>query len=230
MQKIKIVGGKMIKLINKIFNGKEYTLVDEYDDIIENEIIYHFISDDDDLFYIKVNNEYVNIADEQIMNQIKDKYCLFPLEIIFYKEKNFSFGAFRAFTNSTIERKLDDEERKEFFNVQIAKLKELGDIIDFEELRDRLMGVGAVYIWNEGSGKGIYHPTSKTICVPESKSFGNYINLHETIHKSTGFNPLKSSMTLAFFVEGGAESICEKLRGRKESYIDKLQTKNKRVS
>ena len=43
-------------LINKIFDNKDYTLVDNYD--FNNSVIYHFTNEDDDLFCYLVNNDY----------------------------------------------------------------------------------------------------------------------------------------------------------------------------
>lgn len=218
----------MINLINKVFNGKDYTLVDEYDDIIENNILYYFVSEDDDLFAVKVNDEYVIITDEQIIKLTKNKYGLFPPEVIFYKEREMWFGLFKILNGKiTIDRKLNDEEREAFFDTQVKKLKELGDIIDFGKLKDILMADGAVYIGTMPDVGGAYHCSSKTILVPESKSFGNYTNLHETIHKATAANIVEHIFTImpSILIEGGAESICEKLRGNKESSIKLLVTK-----
>ena len=117
----------MIELINKIFNCNEYTLVDEYDDIIEKEKIYHFSSDNADLFCIKENDEYKEIRDEKTINLIKESYYLFPLEVIFNKEKiNFAQSLLtRVIFGVKESKKLSDEEKKEFYNVQIEQLKSL---------------------------------------------------------------------------------------------------------
>lgn len=213
----------MITLINKDFNGKQYTLVDHYGDIVENELIYYFISDDDDFFCFKINDRYVIINDEQMINLIKNKYELFQPEIIFYIEHKI-LARLAALGMFKIHEKLNEEEREKFFDIHIKKLKELGEIIDFAELKNRLMKEGAIYLCD--SINPFYHLGSKSLFIHENKA--SYTNLHETIHKATAIGVFDFSFP-SFFTEGGAESICEKLKGKKQSNFINLRNKDGQI-
>ena len=205
----------MIQLINKTFNGEEYTLVDEYDDIIENQIVYHFSSDNDDLFCIKENDEYKEITDEKIIKLIKELYDLFSPEVIFYNRENKALLVLTKVLNGVEgAKKLNDKEREKFYDVQINKLKRLDIDLDFSKLKDRLMSEGNIYMCDELSAMtgGFFHPVTNSMFLYEGKSFDDSAFLHETIHKATG--PKHCGILPSFFVEGGAESIVQRAYGR----------------
>lgn len=220
----------MITLINKVFNDRQYTLVDKYDDIIENEIIYHFCSERDDLFCLKVKEEYEIITDEKIVNLVKEAYELFPLEIIFNREKQNSSILLLTKILQGIKgaRQLSSEEREKLYDVQIDALKKIGVNIDFSKLKDRLTKEGHIYMCDQLSNRdareGFFHPATNSIFLFETDSFGDRRILHETIHKATG--PRQCTILPSFLVEGGAESIVKKVYGSNNiSQIRSLKTK-----
>lgn len=218
----------MIELVNKVFNNKQYTLVDEYDDIIENEIVYHFSSETDDLFCIKANDKYKEITDEKTINLIKELYDLFPPEVIFNnREKKVILLLTEILNGVKGAKKLNNEEREEFYDIQIEQLKRLDIDIDFSKLKDRLMNEGNVYMCDglSGTDTGCFHPGTNSIFINENDSFEDPVFLHETIHKATG--PVQCMTLPSFFIEGGAVSIVEKVYGKKGiSKIDSLITKD----
>lgn len=79
--------------------------------------------------------------------------------------------------------------------------------------------------WLSGGELVFFHPVTNSIFIYESDSFENSTFLHETIHKAT--EPKYCKSLPSFFIEGGAESIIQKVYGRNElSKIDShLQTK-----
>lgn len=207
-----MIGEKMIELKSKDFNAEQYILVDEYDDIIENEIVYHFSTENNDLFCIKVNDEYKEIKDEKTIELIKKMYDLFPPEVIFNKRESIDEALLaKILFGANTSNKLSDEKREIFFEIQIEQLKKLDIDIDFSKLKDRLMNNGNVYMCEElrGDGSGFFHPATNSIFVSESDSYENSTFLHETIHKASG--PVAVITQPCFFIEGGTTSIVDKL-------------------
>ena len=62
-----------MELINKKINGKEYTLVEVYN---EKEDIYHFVCDDKEIFCFKKGEKYIVIKDKILLKKIRQKYGL----------------------------------------------------------------------------------------------------------------------------------------------------------
>ncbi len=218
-----------MQLENRIFNNIEYTLVDIYDWKPEKNI-YHFASDECDLFCEKIEDDYKVIENENLIKAIIDKYELKPPEVY------FAILPLKVVNLLGIKqiKKLTQGQKVYLVDEQIDKLSELNCNISKDELQERLKHVTACKAeWDSAKKEmaAFYHPGTNAMYFNENNIKTNEISskrtrLHETIHAITGpAAVLGYYFDKTGFIEGGTENIVEKLYGNKLSrfYSKNLQ-------
>lgn len=203
-------------LINKIFDNKDYTLVDNYD--FNNSVIYHFTNEDDDLFCYLVNNDYQKITDESLIESLKQEYYLYLPEYLF--KMRIPVQLVRIAGIKPLEE-ITGEERNIFINNQVEQLT---DILDQNTLFSRLNSLRLFTAdWNS-SVAAAYHPQTNTIFMASKEDmFSNKPRLkacclHETIHALSGRKAiLYTYYNKAGLIEGATESFVEKKYGFQNS-------------
>ena len=209
-----------MELVNRVFNGKQYTLVDIYDNYIEGKLIYHFMSENDELFFEKKDEKFELVKDEKFINDLKEFYGLNEPEIWF--SVNAVINTLLRLKNV---KKFDKDERKKIIDEQLEKLKEIDEPLDHELIKRRTSKLEiASAEFNIKDTRAFYHPANNSIYLDDKDINNNRIDskmtrLHEFIHAvsfSTSTNPLKFPTGL---LEGQTESIVTKLYSDKKSGI-----------
>lgn len=216
-----------MELENRIFNNIEYTLVDIYD-WESKKSIYHFASDESDLFCEKIEDDYKVIEDRKLVEAIIDRYSLKPPEVYF---SILPSQVVRILGVNQI-KKLTEVQKAYLISEQIDKLSELNCNISKDELQERLKHVTVCNAeWNsiKKDMDAFYHPATNAMYLKKNEIKGNEIGnkrirLHETIHAITGTSALLGYfLNKAGLIEGGTENIVEKLYGDK---LSKFYSKN----
>lgn len=213
-------------LENRVFNNIEYTLVDIYDWKLAKNI-YHFMSDESELFCEKIEDDYKVIEDKMIIDAIIDEYDLKPPELYF---SMLPSQVVRLLGIKQI-KKVSEVEKVDIISEQTDKLSEL-NCISKDELQGRLNKVNVCSAsWDDikGNCAAFYHPVTNSMYFKRENIETNEISskrtrLHETIHAITGtMAMLTSFLDKNGFIEGATENIVEKLYGNK---LSKFQSKN----
>lgn len=166
-----------MKIQNVIFNDIEYTLVDIYE--LDNNKIYHFLSDDDEFFCTKTaKGEYEVIKDKEKIERIKEENQLIVPDILFSNPIGKIIERLNKIENIT---PLDEETRA---NIIAEAQAQLGGIIDVGE---KLKGTNFYLAeLDNAGGEALYNPVSKSIFYQKSICTDTYnqkrIRLHEIIH------------------------------------------------
>ena len=198
-------------LVSEKFNGREYTLVEVY---TEKDKIYHFLSDDKEIFCLKKEEKYVVIKDKTYLKEIKQKYG-------FIDNKNGIFYTAKPILVSTIlgvkgVKNADKKQKNEIVNSTFEKLSKLFPEEKLDKMKRRLQKV-KLYLCEDWriSAEGWYHPATDGIFLLEGKSAVEYATKNETIFhecmhailgKKFGFDILSQGIN-----EGIADSITEKV-------------------
>ncbi len=174
---------------NRIFDGIEYTLVEIYHTEKYGDI-YHFASDTSDIFCKKIDNSYIQIKDETIINEIIETYNLKEPEIFFMVNPLMH----RCLKRNKIEdiQKLSTESKETIINEQVQKLLELKFPIDETSFKEKLSK--AIFYSAAIKSKtfvAFYHPATNSIIynhndiIPDNIR-SKRIHLHEIIHALSG--------------------------------------------
>ncbi|MCR5185747.1 MAG: hypothetical protein K6D97_01345 [Clostridia bacterium] len=168
-----------MEIVNRLFDNKEFTLVDNY--FFNNDNIYHFTNEDDDIFCYFINNDYQKITDESIIEALKQEYYLFPPEFLFKLELPIQLARLAGIKPLG---EITGEEKSRFIDEQVDQLT---DILDKKTLLDRLKTVKLFSAdWNSPNS-AMYHPSTNTIFMRKEDFSSTNRNikaicLHETIH------------------------------------------------
>lgn len=171
---------------NKIFDGIEYTLVEIYH-MEKYGDIYHFASDNFDIFCKKTAEHYIPIKDSNIINEIINTYDLKRPEILF-SVNPLIYGI--KITGVKNIRELPAERKKTIIHEQIQKLQELEISIDEASFEEKLSKV-AFYSATIKPCGAFYHPGFNAIFYEHNDAMSDNIaskriHLHEIIHALSG--------------------------------------------
>ena len=210
----------MHDFINIEFNGKTYTLVEELDEFGE-EIIYHFVEDEDEKFCFKKDGKYIVIEDSKKINYIKEQ-LYFDIDGILFSSY---FNDIKNKINQVMSecKILSRSKRKQFIEEQIDKLKGFEEF-DEAVFRKKLARVNIFAIpklmFNIQVCKAFYNCMFNSMFFQKNdvdllNNDGKRTRLHETIHACTG--PLKTDLLCKFgyrgLIEGAIENLVEKIYG-----------------
>lgn len=200
-------------MINTTLNGKEYTLVDIYD---YREIkVYHYKSDDNDLFYMPKEDKLHLIQDEKVIEDIKDEFDLNPVDVL-YSAKNILLNT--IFSSDSLE--MSQDEKRKLLDMFFSKLELIKEHnIDFNKIKKALLNVsffkGHMKNNYEGTG-GLYHFATNSILI--SYNGENNLIFHELVHARGGIFCLTTPLG---FVEGMTDSLTEYVFGTEKSHFVK---------
>lgn len=206
-----------MKIQNEIFNGIEYTLVDVYE--LDNNKIYHFLSDDDELFCVKdVQEKYIIIENEEKIERIKEENGLIMPEVLFAWKYPVDVIRLLGVTNI---KKVDYTVRERIMQETEDALNKLEEVNGNLNLKEKLKEID--YYTAESSIAGaeaFYHPATFGIFFDKSNINAQSLDMkrtrtHETIHA------FRRDFTLSDrkhgIAEGGTESIVDNIFGAKRS-------------
>lgn len=220
------------------FNNKEYILINKYK--INNQIIYFFLNDEDELFCTKQKEEYIPILDKEKTKYIEkelgfiDNSILFDLFTEFLDGKNIASIWKKIIDKYTKNEKdewieISEEEKNKIIKEStkvLEKLKDKGiNPKDFyERVKDVKIKTSADEYASNYGVRGTFFPKKNTIFyVKNALETDNMRNkrtrLHELLHKSTGKLLLEERKFFRGIYEGMTENTIDKVYGREKSSV-----------
>lgn len=212
-----------MSFITKKFKDKEYTLVEELTEF-EQDIIYHFMGDEDEVFCLLENGKYILIEDNEKIEQIKDNLYGEIDGILFNEKFDFKIVAKKIFEICQGSTEIDREQKAKFLLEQVGKLEELEEFNE-KKVAKRFSRV-RIFIHNRKMPfrtRAFYNINNDAMYFEEGDITGDNIDnkrtrLHETIHAIIG--PIKSKLINTIvgrgLKEGATESLVESLYGDSE--------------
>ena len=192
------------------YNDKNYVLVDEYN--YNNEKVYLFLGESDELYCKKEDDKYIPIEDiEKINNIIKT----FHLELPDYFMGPSDFIVRKLFGVNQTDL-FSEEKKKKYIEYFIDKIKEANKIeknIDVDRCLNRL---NSVTYYDQGfSIFQYYHPASDSI-ITDSKDI--HATFHEMVHACSGAKFLSKYFPrwALFLIEGMTESSTSRILSKYE--------------
>lgn len=193
------------------YKEKQYLLVDEFD--YNNDKIYLFLGESDELYCSKVDNKYIPIEDIENVNKIIK--CL-HLEMPDYFMGHSDFIVRKLFGVNQTDL-FSEEKKKKYIEYFIDKIKEANETeknIDVELCQKRLNSVN-YYSYNEHSIINFYHPGTNSII---SNSDDIHATFHEMVHACSGAKFLFKYFPrwALFLIEGMTESSTSRILSKYE--------------
>lgn len=230
------------------FNNRKYVLIEKYN--LNNQEIYFFLADEDELFCTMQNKKYIPILDKEKIENIKETLGFIDIPVYFNPEAvpiilgeqlkilgNVMVPALLGTAVISMVKKIyinakpvSEEDKEKIIKDQVEAIKVLEDKgINAQEFYDRIKNVKIREAETKKMPKrvrGFFHPGTNTIVYNKNLTRGNNISakrvrLHEMIHKSTG--RLYMMRKLIFnrgLLEGMTENAVSKVYGEKKSHIE----------
>lgn len=183
-----------------------YTLVNKYNNTLNNQKILYFYSAmlDRNLFFVEKSGELEEITDINEVNQIEEAFDLQKRKILFEQYTPMSI-----LSRMKGLRKLPDNEKNEYLSEQFEFLRKMNiPGVDYTKLRSRIFSRGNVYEAESiPKASGVFVHYSNNIYLEKHRK-REKTGLHETIHKATGLIGILT--TPIGFLEGATESLAQK--------------------
>lgn len=218
-------------ILKKEWNGIEYYLIDIYETEFSFGVVYHFISDNDEIFCFYKDNTYIPIRNKIYLRKIA-KELKVNSDILFRYNALKSNGNIKRKPIFSHKERWNSEKEYQAYDEVSKIIHELFPDISYEETMGILNdGRGIYSALLKDSFTGSYFSISKKITINKSIKNLETIKkalLHEAIHKLTdrnGFLFRKLGCRYYGLIEGATEKICEDKYGDKTSHTGYLNNK-----